>query len=109
MQNFKVSRRRIAFKKEKLLNKLSLAVDKLRLSNLPATIMAIYAFGSILRDKEQLHDIDFICLYSQTPEQIQRWQKFRNNFSGIDFLKHGRDPIHELWPLLRPYYENQKK
>jgi len=59
---------RALFKRETLVKKLSAVVARLPLLDLPAKIRAIYAFGGILRDKKHLHDIDVICLYSQTLE-----------------------------------------
>lgn len=92
------------------MKKLATVVAKIPELDLPATIKAIYAFGGILRDKERLHDIDAICLYSQTPEQSQRWARFRENFNNVSRVgRNGwqRSPIAELWNLLEPYYKQR--
>ena len=93
---------RATFKRETLFKNISLVVAKLTQLDLPATITAIYGFGGVLRDKERLHDVDAICLYSQTPGQQQRWEKFRENFSSVGFHDSKRRPIHELRDLLEP-------
>ncbi len=95
---------RAIFKRETLVMKLTSVVNKIPIVDLPANIRAIYAFGGVLRDKEHLHDIDAICLHSQTPEQNQRWTKFWDKFNNVS---HGdkESPIGELWHLLEPYYE----
>lgn len=100
------SNQRALFKRGTLIKKLSSVVARLPQLDLPATIRAIHAFGGVLRDKERLHDVDAICLYSQTPEQSERWAKFRENFNNVSW--HGkRSPIGELWDLLKPYYERE--
>jgi hypothetical protein len=100
------SNHRAVFRRETLLKKLSIVVAQLPQLDLPATIEAIYAFGGILREKERLHDVDVICLFSQTWEQSQRWTRFRDNFNDI---KQGFEssPVRKLWPLLGPYYEKR--
>jgi hypothetical protein len=105
MPSFPSNIRRTGFKRKTLLNKLASVVAKLPQLDLPATITAIYAFGSILRDKEWPHDLDAICLYSQTPEQHRRWETFQKNFSTVDFKEQNRRPIRELWDLLEPHYQ----
>jgi len=97
---------RTLFKRETLVKKLTSVVEKIPLTDLPATIRAIYAFGGILRDKNRLHDIDVFCLFSQNQEQSQRWDKFRERFNN---LSHGsqKSPIDELWHLLEPYYDKE--
>lgn len=97
---------RAIFRRETLLKKLAAVVTQLPQLDLPATIRAIYAFGGVLREKERLHDVDVVCLFSQTPEQSQRWETFRKNFNNIS---HGSEssPIGRLWHLLDPYYENR--
>lgn len=97
---------RPVFRREALLKKLSLVVAQLPQLDLPATIKTIYAFGGVLREKERLHDVDVVCLFSQTPEQSQRWTSFCDNFSDI---KHSFEssPVRKLWPLLDPYYEDR--
>lgn len=101
-----ISSQRAVFKRETLFKNVSLVVAKLTQLDLPATITAIYAFGGVLRDKERLHDVDAICLYSQTPEQQQRWERFRENFSTVGFHRKRR-PIDELWDLLEPVYQQR--
>lgn len=97
--------RRTGFRRETLLNKLASFLARLPQLDLPATVTAIYAFGSILRDKERPRDLDAACLYSQTPEQRRRWETFKQNFSSIDLKEQKRRPIHELWDLLEPHYQ----
>lgn len=97
---------RPVFRRETLLKRLSLVVARLPELNLPATIKAIYVFGGILREKGRLHDIDVICLFSQTPEQTQRWAKFCENFSDIKPDSRSSS-LGKLRPLLDPYYEKR--
>jgi predicted nucleotidyltransferase len=68
-------------KKETLLSNLEKVVKKLPNLDLPAEIAGIYAFGSILREKENPHDIDLIVLYTLSPAQNLRWERFQKNFS----------------------------
>ncbi len=97
---------RSVFRRETLLKKLSLVVARLPQLDLPATIKAMYAFGGILREKERLHDVDVICLFSLTSEQSQRWARFCDNFSGIK-PDSKSSSLKELRPLLDPYYEKR--
>ena len=101
-----MSTERTTFKRETLLKQLSIVAAKLPFLDLPATIKAIYAFGGLLREKKRLHDIDIICLYSQTEEQSRRWRQFQENFCTVN-LHNNRRPIHELWPLFKTYYRNR--
>ncbi|MFH1087272.1 MAG: hypothetical protein V1737_01635 [Chloroflexota bacterium] len=89
-----------------MLKKLSLVVAQLPQFDLPAAIKAIYVFGGILREKERLHDVDVICLFSQTSEQSQRWARFCDNFSGIK-PDSKSSSLRKLRPLLDPYYEKR--
>lgn len=103
-----MSTQRTTFKRETLLKQLSIVVAKLPFLDLPATIKAVYAFGGVLREKKQLHDIDMICLYNQTEEQSRRWRQFQENFSTVSLQNNNnRRPIHELWPLFETYYGNR--
>lgn len=96
---------RAEFKIDTLLTKLEFIVAKLPKVDLPATIKGIYFFGGILRDKRMLHDIDALFLYAQTPEHEERWERFRRNFTNVDFLGKGRSPLAKLSDLLLPYHE----
>jgi len=98
--------KRTLYKRETLVKKLTSVVEKIPLTDLPATIRAIYAFGGILRDKERLHDIDIFCLFSQNQEQSQRWGKFWERFNDSSHYGH-KSPIDELWHLLEPYYKKE--
>ena len=92
-------------KRSKLLENLE-ALSKNVSLDLPATIAEILAFGGILREKERLHDCDVMVLYYRTPEQEERWQKFRANFStyGID-SQYDRYPLRELKEIFDPFIE----
>ena len=93
-------------KRSKLLENLK-ALSKNVSLDLPATIVAIPAFGGILREKERLHDCDVIVLYYMTPQQEERWNKFRANFStyGTD-TEPVRYPVEELKEIFNPFLEN---
>ncbi len=71
-------------KRATLVNNLKKVANDIPSLDLPADVTGIYAFGSILREKENPHDIDLIVLYVMSPEQNARWEKFRNNFSDND-------------------------
>lgn len=96
---------RSTLKKEILLKRLSAVVAKFPQLILPAHIEAIYVFGGMLREKERLHDIDAIFLYSQTKEQSERWDIFWGNFNNLVNGDQERSSIDEVWPVLEPYYE----
>lgn len=81
-----------------------LFINELPKLDLPAEIKAIYVFGSILRDKEEPKDLDAIFLYSQTPEQKERWEKFRKNFATYDLHDSSRFPLREIKEHLLPFY-----
>ena len=70
--------------KDRLINKLQKAMNDIDKTTLPAEITKIYAFGSILREKENPHDLDLIVLYEITPEQMVRWERFERNFSWTE-------------------------
>jgi predicted nucleotidyltransferase len=69
-------------KKETLICNLQRIANNISNLDLPAEINGIYAFGSILREKENPHDIDLVVLYSVKPEQAERWKTFKKNFSN---------------------------
>ncbi len=96
--------RRTVFSREILLKRLKEVVEKIPNLDLPANIVAIYAFGGVLRDKTKLHDIDLICLYSWTNQQDSRWKRFFDNFNN---LSHGAgpSPLSKLWPTIGSFYE----
>jgi hypothetical protein len=56
--------------------------DNIKNLYLPAEITGIYAYGSILRQKEHPGDLDLIITYTQTKEQVERWETFKTNFSN---------------------------
>ena len=68
-------------KKTTLIQNLQKIVDNISKLDLPAQINAIYAFGSILREKENPHDMDLVILFTQTSNQSARWETFEKNFS----------------------------
>ncbi len=95
---------RFAFKKETLLKNLSSVVARIPKLDLPASIEAIYVFGGMLREKDKLHDIDAVFLYSQNKEQSLKWKSFRNNFNNLVQEKQSKSPIDRVWTYLKPYY-----
>jgi len=66
------------FKQETLIRNIERIVDRAQKEDLPATIREVYAFGGILRGREEAHDFDAVFLYDQTPEQSLRWEKLRD-------------------------------
>lgn len=68
-------------KKVTLINKLQKIAENINNVDLPAEVTKIYAFGSILREKEDPNDIDLIVLHQMNPEQAARWEEFEKNFS----------------------------
>lgn len=94
---------RSLLKRETLIRNLKKVVEKIPTLDLPATIMAIYAFGGMLREKERLHDFDIVVLYSMTPEQQVRWKKFCSNFSTVDLNHEQRQPLDELREHFAPF------
>lgn len=91
-------------KRATLLRNLKTVVERIPTLDLPAKISAVYAFGGILREKSRLHDFDLVFLYSMTPDQVLRWNKFRDNFAtygmGSNYAKH---PIAELEAIFAPF------
>lgn len=87
-------------KKETLINNLQRIADNIPKLELPAEVNGIYAFGSILREKENPHDIDLVVLYSMTQEQAKRWETFRKNFSSGYGDEH---TIRKIQKYLVPY------
>jgi predicted nucleotidyltransferase len=87
-------------KKETLINNLKRIVDNIPKLDLPAEVTSIYAFGSILREKKNPHDIDLFIRYTMTPEQIKRWERFEKNFSTCD---NNGNSIRKLEKYLLPY------
>lgn len=87
---------RSTIRRDKLIARLSTVVAKIPTLQLPASITAVYVFGGLLRDKERLHDIDALFLYSQTNEQREQWVRFMKNFK-----------INMLWLLLEPYWRQK--
>jgi len=92
----------VQFRKRTLINNLKKIVENISNLDLPAKIVSIYAFGSILREKKEPHDIDLVILYTMTSEQVERWERFTKNFStyGMDEKRY---PIQELEKYLMPY------
>ena len=90
--------------KATLLKNLRAVIERMPKLDLPANIVAVYAFGGILREKDKLHDCDLVFLYSMTQNQILRWEKFQDNFStyGLE-ANHGRSPIAELEETFAPF------
>lgn len=90
------------FKRKTLLRNLEAVIERIPQLDLPANTIAVYAFGGILRDKDRLHDFDLVFLYSTSPEQKLRWNRFYKNFATYD-TDSGRRPISELMKILEPY------
>jgi len=59
-----------------------MVIERIPHLDLPVTIVAVYAFGGMLREKSRLHDFDVLFLYSMTPDQASRWSTFQHNFSS---------------------------
>jgi len=91
-------------KRATLLRNLKKVIERVPTLDLPAEISAVYAFGGILREKSRLHDFDLVFLYSMIPDQVLRWDKFRDNFVtygiGPNYAKH---PIAELEAIFAPF------
>jgi hypothetical protein len=102
-----MANKRSTFKRETLLNSLSALIEKLPQANLPADIKAIYIFGGMLREKERLHDLDAIFLYSQTEEQSKQWKNFWHSFNNLVSGGQEQSPLNLVWPLLRTYYQRE--
>ena len=68
-------------KRTTLLRNLRVIIERMPKLDLPAKIVAVYAFGGILREKRKLHDCDLVFLYTITKDQMLRWERFRDNFS----------------------------
>ena len=101
-------KRSTSFKRDTLIRNLKGAVGRIPSLDLPANVVAIYAFGGILREKELLHDFDMVILYRMTGEQKERWETFRGNFSTIS-LDNGeshRGPIYDLLSEFKPYLDD---
>jgi hypothetical protein len=91
-------------KKQTLIRNLQRAVDNLPNLQLPASIEAVYAFGSILREKKNPGDIDLIILYTQTNQQLDEWNNFVKNFSRKDYYGQ-TSPIQEIEKDLAEFQE----
>ena len=76
------------FKRETLIRNLKKLVKRVPKLDLPVTIVAIYAFGGILREKEHLHDLDLLILYKMTRKQKLIWEKFRSSFQPQELRPH---------------------
>jgi len=92
-----------AFKRETLLRNLKAVAERIPKLDLPANIVAIYAFGGMLREKRRLRDFDLVFLYSMSDGQKERWDRFLKSFSTYD-PESGRDPLGEIWAELEPYW-----
>lgn len=91
------------FKRETLIRNLRSILERIPKLDLPADIVAVYAFGGMLREKSRLHDFDLVFLYSMSKEQARRWTRFYRNFSTYD-PESNRYPINDIWSLLEPYW-----
>jgi hypothetical protein len=94
--------RKAIFKKKTLLLNLHAVIERIPQLDIPANIVAVYAFGGMLRDKERLHDFDLMFLYSMTLEQELRWNRFFRNFLTYD-TDSGREPLSELHEFFEPF------
>lgn len=92
-----------SIQKKTLINNLKRIVGNIPELDLPAKIVSIYAFGSVLREKKEPHDIDLVILYTMTSEQVARWERFVKNFSTYG-MGGEQYPIHELEKYLVPYH-----
>lgn len=90
-------------KRATLLRNLKTVIERIPQLDLPVTIVAVYAFGGMLREKSRLHDFDVLFLYSMTPDQASRWDVFRHNFSSHGRCsQHHEHPIADLEDVLLP-------
>jgi len=94
------------FKRETLIRNLEKIVDRIPKLDLPADIVAVYAFGGMLREKRHLHDFDLVFLYSMSEKQAKRWLRFFKNFLTYD-SESGRYPLNEIWSMLEPYWKQR--
>jgi len=91
-------------KRATLLRNLKRVIEKIPTLDVPAKISAIYAFGGILREKSKLHDFDLVFLYSMTPDQVLRWNRFRGNFATYGMEPdHLKRPLAELEVIFAPF------
>jgi len=91
------------FKRETLIRNLEKVLESIPSLDLPADIVAVYAFGGMLRGKRRLHDFDLVFLYSMSEKQEERWLRFCRNFSS--FYPPDRYPLDEVWSVLEPYWK----
>jgi len=90
-------------KRATLLRNLKTIIERIPQLDLPVTIVAVYAFGGMLREKSRLHDFDVLFLYSMTPDQASRWDIFRHNFSSSGRCSQDYEhPIADLEDALLP-------
>ena len=98
----------VTYKREFLLNALSESSSKIPQKSLPATIDAIYVFGSILREKEIIHDVDLIINYFMSKSKVRKWMQFLNSMKdkGIKIIKEHWQSLKESQELLwKPYWD----
>ncbi|MEM2144836.1 MAG: hypothetical protein QW279_05715 [Candidatus Jordarchaeaceae archaeon] len=93
--------RKSLYKRQTLISNLKKVVERIPQLNLPVTIVKIYAFGSILREKKYLPDLDLLVLYTMSQEQEARWENFRINFSTHQL--NGKPSIFKLARYFKPY------
>ncbi len=91
-------------KRTTLIANLKAVIAAIPDSDLPANIVAVHAFGGMLREKRKLHDFDLVFLYDMTKDQVRRWDRFRDNFStyGLEPNK-AKHPIAELERVFTPF------
>jgi hypothetical protein len=91
-------------KRATLLRSLKAIIERIPKLDLPANIVAVYAFGGMLREKSKLHDFDLLFLYSMTPDQVLRWDRFRDNFSTYGLgPNYAKLPTSELEDIFMPF------
>ncbi|NVM54334.1 MAG: hypothetical protein HWN66_11585 [Candidatus Helarchaeota archaeon] len=66
------------YKREDLIKKLQKIADKISDVELPTTIDEIHVFGSILREKERVPDIDVYLKCSKSEQQRKKIENIRN-------------------------------
>jgi hypothetical protein len=54
---------------------------------LPVKVVEARAFGSVLREREDPHDLDVVFLYEMDANQQTEWDWFASIFGTVNFIK----------------------
>ena len=78
------------YKREDLMKKLQKIADKIPTTEFPLTVDEIHVFGSILRDKEMIADVDMFLKCSMSEDQQKRMENLKED------LRNASDQIIDL-------------